>query len=709
MRNWLIAMAVSGILTGLSHTASAQEIKRTGGGSAKSECFASWGSCGGLGPEVCSGPDCNVSVSGNGTIFPGFDGQANLNMSAMSIQVSGNASFTPPSPCAENTFTGGPGYIADGSQSIYADVPNGTQIRITITSSLSGGATWSDAKSGTGGVSGTTVFNTTAGPGKITDAGVDYYLIDTIRANGIAGASRKCDEPNDQSFSGSLGLSFCVTTGKMKAVSSTELTALVDTPVELKVQVNNGCTNAPISGQSISFSGADPAGGQNFSLESSAQTDTDGFATVSFTPSSTPGAYSISAFCSACGANRQVTFTVTVLTNEEARALIKRFGDGSGPVGTRLDNPLSVRVMNTVTGVAVPSINVNFEPVGNCPGFSANPNFTATDEYGLARAFVSLPPEPGSCVYRASCESCLSNQEVLFSVAAVVPPDIPIDQTPSGAGPSRSGGGPSTSSGGRGSGGSGPLGIEYNAIGPGFRLLSAPESVFIGILTEDPIRLRAFPREDSFQWSGPAGAWSQAEISVAFNQQFDATNPALETVTRTSDGKAVTARLIVQPRPSGDGEIAATLASLKELCIEADSPLNCLMLKIAHSEAYKWAKRTFEPHGRSDGSCGNNCCDAGKHMYWHAFITRFVGESYSIRHGDAHEKTNLDSFDPHNEIVMDLHNNVQGRVVGRTSTTETEIEFGVLTRIRSGQALVLQNVANRDRQSLLEFSHICGQ
>lgn len=151
------------VLTGLLPTASAQEIQRTGGGSASIVCAFSVGpqliSC--LGPgttkQILSTPNGTASVSDNVTIS-GMSGNSQITMSAGIIQVSGNASFVPPPSCSEGSVGGqGPTYFASGSQSVYADVPNGTPIKITINASRSatggGGASWSVTKSGVGSIS----------------------------------------------------------------------------------------------------------------------------------------------------------------------------------------------------------------------------------------------------------------------------------------------------------------------------------------------------------------------------------------------------------------------------------------------------------------------------------------------------------------------------------------------------------------------------
>lgn len=616
MRNRLIAMAVGGMLTGLSHTASAQIIQRTGGGFAKSECFVSAGSCGGIAPATCPGPDCNTFVSGNGTNFVGVYGESRISMSGANISVSGSASFTPPSSCSPGQ-EGHPTYTSDGNQSIYADVPNKTPIRITITASLSGsgggGASWSDAKSGIGGISTTTVFNALAGPGKITVDGVDYYLIDSIRANGIATSRRICSA-NRQSFSGSVSLEFEVLGTNLSKVS----------------------------------------------------------------------------------------------------------GGGSGPVGTRLANPLRVRVVDTATKKSVKAVNIDFRPVGACLGFSANPNFTATNEYGIASANVSLPQQTGSCVYEATCASCLGKRQVSFDVQATPRPEL--DLSGGDSGDNRPGGGPSPtggSGGGRGGGGGGddPLLIAYGQLGR-FAFTRPPDGGYVGVLTGDQGQFRATPSDGTLEWSldGLPSA-NGADASFSFGQERLIDNPSIVSVRRVEDDVTEIVQVLVETRPTGSGTKVVGATIYAELCVFGSDAKKCKDFSDSKLRAYAWAEAHFEPAGRSladeeRGSCHNNCCDAGVHSIWHAAMTKLVGLSVSQRISIAHEVDAVNG--KHNEIVMDLHNNRLGQAVG-VSTAGNDYEAigaDVLPRLRAGQALVFYNPYNNGKSplylSLLEKSFRCA-
>lgn len=527
-------------------------------------------------------------------------------MSGANINVSGSASFTPPSSCSPGQ-EGHPVYTSEGNQSIYADVPNGTPIRITITASVSGSgggwATWSDAKSGSGGTSATTVFNALAGPGKITVDGVDYYLIDSIRANGAAVSSRICSA-NRQSFSASVSLQFEVLGTNLKKI----------------------------------------------------------------------------------------------------------YGDGGGPIGSRLPNPLTVQVLDTATGNFVNGVNINFAPAngGNsCPGFSVSPTSTDTFNHGIARSYVDLPQQTGNCIYKATCASCLGNRTATFAVEATPTPELNVSGDGSGGGGRGSGGGPSDAGGARGGGGKGPLQIEYTINGLPLRLIDSSEA-FVGVLVNDEVHYQARPPSGSFNWLGTATSGSGFEATARYTAVTTPSAPARETITRVSDGRSATANVIVQRFPGGPGEEVERKLVARELC---GGPTlmrgirRCETFKIVHSQAYQWAFETF-----GSEYCHNNCCDAGKHTYWHAVITGLIGNAYSVRLGDAHEVTNIAAGASHSDVAMDMFNNDLGRSLGSGQSDEGLIASRVLQAIRGGQALVLQNPkTSTDPLSLMLRSNKCAR
>lgn len=596
MKNWTIAIAAGSALIGILPTASAQEVQRTGSGAASIACAFGLDngmySC--LGPGTSqksfSTPDGSASVSNNVTIA-GMSGAAQVTMSEITISISGNASFTPPPSCDEGRIGGqGPTYFANGSQSVYADVPNGTPIRITINASASGTgggwASWSDAKSGAGGASVATSFNAVAGPGKITVSGVDYYLIDTISASGAAGARLICSAANSQSFSASVSLQFEV---------------LGKTLIKL------------------------------------------------------PG------------------------------------GDGTGTVGSRLDNLLRVRVVDTAADLAVVDEAINFTPMTCPPGYNVNPRVTATGEFGIASALAVLGPDPGTCPIDATCPGCIANKKVTFTAIGELPPDKNLKQ---GDGGESGSDGPSPTG---GSGGS--LEIEYGLNSGTFRAVHPPDNGFIGVLTGDNIVFRAIPQSGQLQWSAPGGSSAGPQFSTTFTDEFGLSFPATVILFR-SDGKSSSAKVLSVNLPPGPSDEAAKAAVFASLCT-SPAAAACVLMGKAWLDAYSWAAATFEPQGRK-GSCGNNCCDAGKHMYWHAYVTKNFSKPLAEFLGLAHERDSS----PHNEKVMDLTNNHLAQQIGLSNPPN--VGDAVHQAIGSGQALVLFDASNYLGLSPLELSTRCG-
>ena len=68
----------------------------------------------------------------------------------------------------------------------------------------------------------------------------------------------------------------------------------------------------------------------------------------------------------------------------------------------------------------------------------------------------------------------------------------------------------------------------------------------------------------------------------------------------------------------------------------------------------------------------------------------------------AHEKTNLNKGEPHNETVMDLENNADGRAVGSgPATSRTALQNAVVNISNSGALTILDNLYNGNEVGLL--------
>ncbi len=438
------SFTLSLMLTAIS---SSQEIQRTGAGNANVQCeFCNSNACGsclgsGSSQSACPGPACDVSITDDAAPWIALDGagtitgQSRLSMSAIKIQGSGSASWTPPAKqCSMIDL--GPTYFASGSQSVYAAVTNGAPIQVTLTSNISasggGKASWSSTRNSGGNSSTTITYDVSAGPQNITAGGQNFYLVDSIQASGQAGAIVACGSmlPNSQSFDFSLSMTFCVNAGIMTAASPSSFNVSAKTPIALQVQVSNGCSGSPFSGQTILFStSVVPIGGEDFSLPSSGVTNSNGIASASFVSGSSTGTYVVNAFCPSCSANQKISFTITVSAPQQEPALSSVFCDGSYPVGQT--DPLTVEVLDTLTGAALPGISVNFQIAQNPGGGFLSASSALTDVNGEAQSLLTLGPNSGAYEIQVNCPQCSSNQTLTCPVTAITTPNGSQSDPPS--------------------------------------------------------------------------------------------------------------------------------------------------------------------------------------------------------------------------------------------------------------------------------------
>lgn len=251
--------------------------------------------------------------------------------------------------------------------------------------------------------------------------------------------------------------------------------------------------------------------------------------------------------------------------------------------------------------------------------------------------------------------------------------------------------------------------VEYGRLGK-FAFTRPPDGGFVGVLTGDQAQFRAAPQQGTLQWNRDGVLFAGGANAFAdFTQERLISNPSIVSVKRAEDDKSESVPVLVEARPTGSvGDVMGALIILA-LCRNEDTPTECADFQESRSKAYAWAEAHFEPAGRSGGSCHNNCCDAAKHGVWHAAMTKLVGLGESQQISIAHEVDEING--PHNETVMDLHNNRLGQAVGQaTSGTSYEtIGADLLQRLRAGDALVLYNPYNNGGLSMLERSSRCAQ
>ncbi|MEZ7892249.1 MAG: hypothetical protein QMC67_10915 [Candidatus Wallbacteria bacterium] len=117
-------------------------------------------------------------------------------------------------------------------------------------------------------------------------------------------------------------------------------------------------------------------------------------------------------------------------------------------------------------------------------------------------------------------------------------------------------------------------------------------------------------------------------------------------------------------------------------------------------EPYNWAEKTYADNGPHNG-----IQDAARHVYWNCLLARYFGEDYAKGITDGHEvNTPSEQFA---EVVMDLHNNEQGRQLSKEHSHSSNdnnyncCQEAVITAIKNGNALYFDDLENSKNDALL--------
>jgi hypothetical protein len=120
-------------------------------------------------------------------------------------------------------------------------------------------------------------------------------------------------------------------------------------------------------------------------------------------------------------------------------------------------------------------------------------------------------------------------------------------------------------------------------------------------------------------------------------------------------------------------------------------------------EAILWAQENLTVVG---GGIHNGRADAARHAYWNAIMTLEWNAEDAQGLADAHERTGVFNGNPHNETVMDLNNNLIGRIVVENgATTRAQIETEVFQLLDIGDLLMLDDLSNSGRGGMLQPSN----
>ncbi|HEX9110313.1 MAG TPA: Ig-like domain-containing protein [Terriglobales bacterium] len=191
--------------------------------------------------------------------------------------------------------------------------------------------------------------------------------------------------------------------------SATVFTAL---PAPIRVQISNPYAAVGIPGVSVAFSDGGKGGSFN---PPSAVTDSNGFASTTYTVPKKSGTYTLT--ISAPNFSN-LTTTETALPGAPVKIIAFGGGKQSATAGTVLANPIVAQVRDAFNN-GVPGVTVNFSAGGNG---SVSPTSFVTDKSGLARTSFQLPTKAGTFSVTASFTSSIGLKSIKFPETSLAGP-----------------------------------------------------------------------------------------------------------------------------------------------------------------------------------------------------------------------------------------------------------------------------------------------
>lgn len=131
--------------------------------------------------------------------------------------------------------------------------------------------------------------------------------------------------------------------------------------------------------------------------------------------------------------------------------------------------------------------------------------------------------------------------------------------------------------------------------------------------------------------------------------------------------------------------------------------LSALTASALADEASDWAQANATILG---GGLHNGKADAARHAYWNVLMSVEMDKFTAEGAGTAHERTGIENGYPHNETVMDLHNNDVGRSISSELTTNrTVCQHAVINALNSGTLWIMDDLSNANEVGLLKPSN----
>lgn len=237
----------------------------------------------------------------------------------------------------------------------------------------------------------------------------------------------------------------------------------------------------------------------------------------------------------------------------------------------------------------------------------------------------------------------------------------------------------------------------------GWKVIDKPYK-YIGAYIGDSVRLTVemeTPPDvqinfDSIDWYGENVNSGDQKIDVSYEKPGKKEINLEVTVFDKKITRLV--KVYVIEKPSGMSDIAFLINNPDESFKAVSKNLISSPAAAGQLEPSKWAAETYKNNGAHNG-----IQDAARHVYWNCLLVRYFGKDYAKGITDGHEvNTPSDLF---TEVIMDLHNNEQGRqVAGHVHNSGNDYSCcrdAVTKSISNGQPLCFDDLVNLSKDALL--------
>ncbi len=219
--------------------------------------------------------------------------------------------------------------------------------------------------------------------------------------------------------------------------------------------------------------------------------------------------------------------------------------------------------------------------------------------------------------------------------------------------------------------------------------LSPPRDVRVGVVQGDTVKFKAkltptvTLQNGDYVWTGVQSG-NGPEIDITFNSAGTHSEQLQVLGCQARVGRTTVVNV------TGLGE-TAWMALHPQYWISAFE---------LRDEALAWASNNQAALG---GGLHNGRADAARHAYWNAIMTFDWNAADAEGLATAHERTGLDDGGPHNETVMDLENNADGRGLG--GANRAALQNAVINVLNAGTLTILDDLGNANEVGLLQPSN----